>query len=74
MYALPIRLSSRFHNSFAHGRVRVYRFNDLVAGSLQLAGGYYFGYHFGNVVADHVRAQEFAVFGIEDQKLNKNLL
>jgi hypothetical protein len=56
MDTLAISFGGGFHYGLAHGWVRVYGFNNLVTGSFQFAGGNYFGNHFGNVMAQHVRA------------------
>ena len=54
------------HDGFAHCGVRVYGFQDLMSGSFQFTRNNGFGNHFGDIGADHVRAQPFAVLFIKN--------
>ena len=51
---------------FADRRVRVDGIEDFVIGGFQLAAEDGFGNDLRDVIADHVGAQPFAIFGIED--------
>jgi len=51
---------------FADGRVRVDGIEDFVVGRLQLAAQYGFGDDLGDVLANHMGAEPFAIFGVED--------
>jgi hypothetical protein len=51
---------------FADGRVGVDAVEDFVIGGLQFAAEDRFNDDLGHVVADHMGAQPFAVFGVED--------
>ena len=66
MNHLAVSRGGGFHNSFRHGGVRVDGLDDFVPGGFQFAGHYYFGNQFGHVGANHVRAEPFAVFLVEN--------
>jgi hypothetical protein len=64
---LPISRSRRLHNGFAHGRVGVDGLDYFVAGGFQFAGHHDFGNHLRHVCANHVRAEQFAVFFVKNE-------
>lgn len=54
---LVVSRCSSFHDSLAHGWVRVNGFNDFVTGGFQFANRNKLGYHFCNIGANHMTAQ-----------------
>ncbi len=50
-----------FHDGFAERRMRVHGFDDLGLGGFEFLGQDELGEQFGDVFADHVDAEEFAV-------------
>ena len=65
--------SRRFHHRLAQGGVRVDGLDELVTSGLELAQGYDLCDHLRHVGADHMAAEELAVFGVEDE-LHKSVL
>ena len=57
MYYFVISGSGSFHNGFAHCRVRMYRFNQLMCGDFCFTGQYQFCYHFRYIGTDHMGTQ-----------------
>ena len=56
-----------FHDGFAERWMGMDRLDDFVFGGFKRFGHDQFGEEIGDVFADHVDAEEFAVLGVEDQ-------
>ncbi len=67
MYHLPIRCSSGFHDGFRHGGMGMDRLDHFMTGGFEFSGYHNFSDHFGDIVADQMGSQQFAVFCIKDK-------
>src|SRR4051812_6804310 len=67
MNRMPIRHARGFHDRFAERGVRVHRLEDLFFRRFELARQDELGKEFGDALADHVDAEEFAVLLVEDE-------
>ncbi len=64
--SFSIRLGRSLHNRFGECRVWMNGLDNFVSGGFQITCNHSLGDHIGNIGTDHVAAEPFAVFLVED--------